>query len=233
MPSFRPLPPLALALLLLLLPHPARAAADPGWRWPVAPPAGVLRPFDPPALRWLPGHLGVDLAAEPGQEVYAAGSGRVHFAGTVAGTPLVSVGHGDLRTTYLPVETGLARGDPVTAGDLLGTLAAEPVHCRSRPCLHWGLLRGADHLDPLSLLGLGEFRLLPLARSPTPPPHGARTHPGLGRPRTREGSVERPPEETREGCTRVADPTRQAAGRGRARRTHTCGAAQARGWARR
>ncbi|PDP84782.1 hypothetical protein CQJ94_23845 [Glycomyces fuscus] len=149
---------LFLALSLLSPHHPAET----GWRWPVGPPVEVLRPFDPPELRWLPGHLGVDLAAEPGQEVRAAGPGRVHFAGPVAGTPLVSVVHGDLRTTYLPVESDLVRGDPVAAGDLLGTLAAAPPHCRDRPCLHWGLLRGDDHLDPLSLLGLGEFRLLPL-----------------------------------------------------------------------
>ncbi|NYH53690.1 MULTISPECIES: murein hydrolase activator EnvC family protein [Nocardiopsis] len=158
--------PLLLARLLLVLPlllfplRPEPTAAD--WRWPVDPPAQVLRPFDPPEQRWLPGHLGVDLAAEPGQEVRAAGPGRVRFSGTVAGTPVVSVSHGGLRTTYLPVESGLARGDPVAAGDPLGTLAAAPFHCRDRPCLHWGLLRGADYLDPLGLFGLGEFRLLPL-----------------------------------------------------------------------
>lgn len=164
--------PLILALFLalpLLSPHHP-AGAD--WRWPVDPPVEVLRPFDPPEQRWLPGHLGVDLAAEPGQEVRAAGSGRVHFAGPVAGTPLVSVVHGGLRTTYLPVESDLARGDPVAAGDPLGTLAAEPPHCPGRPCLHWGLLRGADHIDPLSLLGLGEFRLLPLPAAASPHGHG-------------------------------------------------------------
>ncbi|MFC9090848.1 M23 family metallopeptidase [Nocardiopsis dassonvillei] len=164
---------LSLVFSLLSPHHPAEA----DWRWPVDPPVEVLRPFDPPEQRWLPGHLGVDLAAEPGQEVRAAGAGRVHFAGRVAGTPLVSVAHGDLRTTYLPVESDLVRGDPVAAGDVLGTLAAAPPHRPDRPCLHWGLLRGDDHLDPLSLLGLGEFRLLPV-----PPP--ASPH-GRGRPRPR------------------------------------------------
>jgi len=166
------LPPL-FALLLVLPSSPAHASGDTDWRLPVSPPTGVLRPFDPPEQRWLPGHLGVDLAAEPGQEVYAAGPGRVRFVGTVAGTPLVSVAHGDLRTTYLPVESGLARGDPVSVGDVLGTLAADPLHCRDRPCLHWGLLRGGDYLDPLGLLGLGEVRLLPLGPSrplASPPP---------------------------------------------------------------
>ncbi|OLT26819.1 hypothetical protein BJF83_03380 [Nocardiopsis sp. CNR-923] len=153
-----PLIRLLLAFSLLLFPvSPDRTA----WRWPLEPPVAVLRGFDPPERRWLPGHLGVDLAAEPGEEVHAVGPGRVHFAGPVAGTPLVSVVHGDLRTTYLPVEPSLARGDPVDAGEVIGTVADGPTHCADRPCLHWGLLRGPTHLDPLALLGHGEVRLLP------------------------------------------------------------------------
>ena len=47
---------------------PARhAAADTGpWTWPLSGTPVVLRAFDPPAQRWLAGHRGVDLAAEPG-----------------------------------------------------------------------------------------------------------------------------------------------------------------------
>lgn len=207
---------LSLVFSLLSPHHPAEA----DWRWPVDPPVRVLRPFDPPEQRWLAGHLGVDLAAEPGQEIRAAGAGRVHFAGQVAGTPLVSVTHGDLRTTYLPVESDLVRGDPVAAGDVLGTLAAAPPHRPDRPCLHWGLLRGDDHLDPLSLLGLGEFRLLPV-----PPP--ASPH-GRGRPRPRR----RPPtaERTAPG-PRTAPENRPPCGRCRVRALPptTAGGARARG----
>ncbi|NYJ34081.1 hypothetical protein HNR10_001962 [Nocardiopsis aegyptia] len=153
-----------LLVSLLLFPfHLTRTAvADSAWRWPVDPPVRVLRGFDPPEERWLPGHLGVDLAAEPGARVRAAGSGHVYFSGRVGGTPLVSVVHDGLRTTYLPVESPLSRGDPVAAGDPLGVLAASPVHCRRRSCLHWGLLRDGTHLDPLGLLGRGRVRLLPL-----------------------------------------------------------------------
>lgn len=149
-----------LLVLSLLLPAPGPPApADAPWRWPLEGTPLVLRAFDPPEQRWERGHLGVDLAAEPGQRVYAAGGGRVHFAGPVAGTGVVSVVHGDLRTTYLPVDPAVAPGDRVEAGDLVGTLASAPPHC-PRPCLHWGLLRGRDHLDPLSLLGRGQVRLL-------------------------------------------------------------------------
>jgi hypothetical protein len=227
---------LSLVFSLLSPHHPAEA----DWRWPVDPPVRVLRPFDPPEQRWLPGHLGVDLAAEPGQEVRAAGAGRVHFAGRVAGTPLVSVTHGDLRTTYLPVESDLVRGDPVAAGEVLGTLAAAPPHRPDRPCLHWGLLRGDDHLDPLSLLGLGEFRLLPV-----PPP--ASPH-GRGRPRPRRRRSGRlpdpgPPRRTTP-CGRGAGAPScppPSAGRGRVvrrpgaprRARDSAESGQARGWARR
>ncbi|MGW9635769.1 M23 family metallopeptidase [Nocardiopsis alba] len=187
-PRFWALP---LFLSLLLFPFfPTRTAlASPvdetGRRWPLEEPVSVLRGFDPPEQRWLPGHLGVDLAAEPGQEVYAAAPGRVHFAGPVAGVGVVSVAHGDVRTTYLPVDASVARGDPV-GPDPIGTLSEEPFHCRDRPCLHWGLLRGDTYLDPLSLLGRGEIRLLPLdppGRGPGVPSREGTT---LGRGRRTE-----------------------------------------------
>ena len=160
---------LSLSLLLFpLFPHRITLSApSPGtsWRWPVDPPVQVLRSFDPPEQRWLAGHLGVDLAAEAEQPVYAAGPGRVRFAGRVAGVGVVSVAHGELHTTYLPVEASVARGDPVT-DDPIGTLATEPRHCSDRPCLHWGLIRGSTYLDPMSLLGHGEIRLFPFRGSP-------------------------------------------------------------------
>ncbi|MET9796892.1 M23 family metallopeptidase [Nocardiopsis alba] len=183
--------PLFLSLLLFPFFHTRTALAAPvdetGRRWPLAEPVSVLRGFDPPEQRWLPGHLGVDLAAEPGREVYAAAPGRVHFAGPVAGVGVVSVAHGDVRTTYLPVDASVARGDPV-GPDPIGTLSEEPFHCRDRPCLHWGLLRGDTYLNPLSLLGRGEIRLLPL----DPPGPGPATPSG-------EGTALRPARRSRAG----------------------------------
>lgn len=153
-----------LTLSILLFPFfPIRiAAAESPWQWPLDPRPDVLRSFDPPEQRWLAGHLGADLAADVGQPVLASADGVVHFVGTVAGVPVVSVSHGELRTTYLPVRASVARGDPVRAGDELGPLAAEPTHCIARPCLHFGLLRGSTYLDPLGPLGHGPVRLLPL-----------------------------------------------------------------------
>ncbi|GAA0801041.1 murein hydrolase activator EnvC family protein [Spirilliplanes yamanashiensis] len=138
-----------------------------GFRWPLDGTPPVLRRFDPPPQPWLPGHRGVDLGAAPGVPVRASGAGTVVFAGRVAGRGVVSVGHaGGLRTTYEPVEAvgTLSAGDPVVAGEQIGALAAGHPGCPAAACLHWGLRRGEQYLDPLLLLGLGRVRLLPLHR---------------------------------------------------------------------
>lgn len=133
------------------------------FRWPLAGQPTVTRPFEPPPQPWLAGHRGVDLAGTAGEPVLAAGAGVVAFAGSVAGTPVVSVLHPDgLRTTYEPVVASVHAGQRVAAGDPLGTLAAGHPGCPIAACLHWGLKSGAVYLDPLSLLELAEVRLLPL-----------------------------------------------------------------------
>jgi murein DD-endopeptidase MepM/ murein hydrolase activator NlpD len=130
--------------------------------WPLAPPS-VARGFDPPAHPWLAGHRGVDLAGAVGSPVFAAGPGTVVFAGRVAGRGVVSVAHaGGLRSTYEPVIALVAAGDPVAAGEALGTLEAGHPGCPVAACLHWGARRGAAYVDPLALLGLRRVRLLPL-----------------------------------------------------------------------
>ncbi|MEU5914134.1 M23 family metallopeptidase [Micromonospora sp. NPDC047527] len=142
------------------------ASADPGsgrFRWPVDGPPHPVRPFDPPPRPWLAGHRGVDLAALPGAVIRSAGAGTVLFAGVVAGRPVVTVGHaGGLRTTHEPVQPAVRPGQPVTAGTPLGELLPGHPGCPADACLHWGLRRGDEYLDPLALLGLGPVRLLPV-----------------------------------------------------------------------
>ncbi|MET8907316.1 M23 family metallopeptidase [Micromonospora sp. NPDC004551] len=153
---------------------PASGASAARFRWPLPGTPRVVRRFDPPPQPWLPGHRGVDLAATPGVEVRSAGAGVVLFAGTVAGRPVVTVGHTDgLRTTYEPVRPGPAAGARVAAGTPIGRLLAGHPGCLAAACLHWGLRRGDDYLDPLALLGLGPIRLLPLE----PPPAGPAAQP--------------------------------------------------------
>ncbi|MQY03008.1 murein hydrolase activator EnvC family protein [Actinomadura macrotermitis] len=155
--------PFTLLLVCMLAGSPGPAQ----WRWPVGPPApAVVRGFVPPALPWGPGHRGVDLAARPGGPVYAAGAGRVSYAGRLAGRGVVAITHGTLRTTYLPVRASVRAGRVVATGARIGVVEAAPMHCQV-PCLHWGLRNDTAYLDPLSLVR-PRVRLLPLWPAPDP-----------------------------------------------------------------
>lgn len=155
-------------LLALLLTTSALTGAAPGPTtpstgvWPLRPRPAVVAPFDPPLTTYGPGHRGVDLAGTPGQEVRVAVDGRVTFAGSLAGRGVVVVSHGSTRTTYEPVHASVRVGTEVVAGDVLGTLESFASHCAPAACLHWGLIEGKTYLDPLTLVGGGPVRLLPL-----------------------------------------------------------------------
>lgn len=136
-----------------VLPAPGVATAgarDAFWSPPVRGP--VVERFDPPSARWGAGHRGVDYAVDPGTTVRAAGAGTVAFAGTVAGARHVVVVHpGGLRTSYSFLATiGVRRGEPVEAGDVVGTSGgAGGGH--DPGVLHFGLRVGSDYVDPLLL----------------------------------------------------------------------------------
>ncbi|MBF6215487.1 M23 family metallopeptidase [Nocardia puris] len=157
------------AMVMLAEPVSAVAAPSGEFGWPLRPRPAVERRFDPPDQPWLPGHRGVDLAGAPGQSVYAAGSGIVVFAGTVAGKEVVSIDHpGGLRTTYEPVRAEVPVGRRVARGTPIGTLEEGHPGCAASACLHWGLRREAgrrgrpEYLDPLGLLRLAPLRLYPV-----------------------------------------------------------------------
>lgn len=134
--------------------------------WPLPGAPTVLHAFQAPAHRFGPGHRGVDLAGTNGTPVLAAGAGTVAFAGQVAGRGVVSIDHpGGLRTTYEPISPGVTAGDLVARGQQIGTLVPGHPGCASEVCLHWGVRRGTDYLDPLRLLGLSRVRLLPWENS--------------------------------------------------------------------
>jgi murein DD-endopeptidase MepM/ murein hydrolase activator NlpD len=128
------------------------AAAGPAHR-PV--PGVVVRPFEAPASRYGPGHRGVDLAASPGDPVRAALPGTVHFSGLVAEAGWVTIDHGGLHTTYGDLAPrDVVAGQSVRAGQVIGRLAEGATH------LDWGARVGEDYIDPLSLLGRWEVRLV-------------------------------------------------------------------------
>jgi murein DD-endopeptidase MepM/ murein hydrolase activator NlpD len=95
--------------------------------------------------------------------VLAAAAGTVAFAGSVAGRGVVSLDHGDWRTTYEPVAPGVTAGQRVGLGQPIGRVSGGG-HCAGR-CLHWGLRYGSDYFDPLVMLGrsTGPLRLLAAA----------------------------------------------------------------------
>ncbi len=156
-----------------LAPH--REPGRGSWQHPLSPGSPVVRSFDPPDRRWLPGHRGVDFATRPGDRARSPGPGTVRFTGVVAGRPVVTVEHaGGLTSTLEPVSAEVRPGTRVKAGQVIGTVR-DGSHC-SDPCLHWGVYRGAgrtkEYLSPLPLLGrddrpsvlLPVAALLPIAR---------------------------------------------------------------------
>ncbi|WP_084127202.1 M23 family metallopeptidase [Demequina sp. NBRC 110054] len=153
-------------------PSSASSESDPAplLRPPLVP-TDVVRGADIPAERWLPGHRGVDLATAVGADVLSPASGEVTFAGAVAGRGVVviAVGTSGLRTTLEPVDATVVVGEAVTAGAQVGSVQEVALvpgvgHCAPEACLHWGLKRGDDYLDPLDWTeGWGPIRLKAVA----------------------------------------------------------------------
>ncbi|WP_309107000.1 peptidoglycan DD-metalloendopeptidase family protein [Arthrobacter sp.] len=160
-------------LLLLIAPPASQGAAPPAieeprgsWSWPLSPQPAVLREFDPPDKPWLSGHRGVDLKAEDPAQVISPESGTVTFVGVVVDRPVITIDHGGIKSSFEPVESTLVVGTAVSKGDVIGTVLAG--HCGDAPCLHWGVRRGEEYLNPLSFVrDLRPSVLLPLtARGP-------------------------------------------------------------------
>ncbi|MBW3077631.1 MULTISPECIES: M23 family metallopeptidase [Bifidobacterium] len=115
--------------------------------WPVADPR-TIGTFDAPAQPWLPGHRGVDLAAEPGTELLAPRDGTISYAGTVAGKSVVSIASRGMKLTFEPAETNLAVGAQVHVGTPFARVALGSDHCDGA-CVHWGVRRSSgEYLDP-------------------------------------------------------------------------------------
>ena len=144
----------------------APAASGSGWSWPLAGAPHIVEPFDRPEQDWLPGHRGVDLQAATGQPVFAPFAGQVSFAGTVVDRPVLVIEHaGGLKTSLEPVTASVAAGDWVQAGEAVGEIASG-AHCSAR-CLHWGVRRDGQYLDPALLVSdLRPSVLLPLDGPP-------------------------------------------------------------------
>ncbi|EHR60059.1 murein hydrolase activator EnvC family protein [Saccharomonospora cyanea] len=146
-------------------------ADPPRFSWPLEGRPSVVRTFDRPPGPYGPGHRGVDLAATTGQDVLASSEGIVVFAGRVAGRGVVSIDHdGGVRTTYEPVVWKVSAGERVYGGQAIGTVAAGHPGCPVEACLHWGVRRGSDYLDPLRIVvPNAALRLKPWVVTHVPP----------------------------------------------------------------
>ena len=114
------------------------------WMPPVEGP--VSDAFRSPDCRWCPGNRGIEYATSSGLAVVAVATGRVTFAGTVAGTGYLVVRHGDgRRVTYGNVVVGAHdAGDLVVRGARVATTAGR---------LHFGVRQGDRYVDPAPFIG--------------------------------------------------------------------------------
>ncbi|MFJ4227807.1 M23 family metallopeptidase [Paenarthrobacter nicotinovorans] len=163
MPFFKPATSLVIAFGLLA----GLGGTDPTppgrWSWPLSPKPAVLRTFDPPDKPWLSGHRGVDLGPAPdGGPVTAPSDGVVTFAGVVVDRPVLTIDQGDgLKSSFEPVISALKEGDHVVKGQTIGNV--QPGHCGSTTCLHWGVRRDGEYVNPLGFVAdLRPSVLLPL-----------------------------------------------------------------------
>ena len=101
-------------------------------------------------------------ATADGAPVTSPAAGTVSFMGMVVDRPVITIDHGDgLRSSFEPVHSTLAAGTPVVEGQVIGTVL--PGHCSTVPCVHWGVRRGEDYVDPLQfVMDLRPSVLLPL-----------------------------------------------------------------------
>ncbi|WP_203579640.1 murein hydrolase activator EnvC family protein [Microbacterium hibisci] len=122
-----------------------------GWTWPVRP-FRLEQVFVAPAHEYGPGHRGVDLRPLSETVVRAPAGGVVAFSGEVAGRGVLTLDHGSgLVTTLEPVDSDLATGTPVAAGEPVGSIA---LGGHTAPgALHFGVRLDGEYINPLVLLG--------------------------------------------------------------------------------
>ena len=130
--------------------------------------AAVSRSFVAPEGPYGAGHRGVDYAVPSGTRVRAAASGRIAFAGSVAGDLAITIDHGSgVATTYSQLSSLLvAEGQAVSEGAWIGLSGRS----HAEDGLHLGAKIDGGYVDPMSLMGpvdvSGAIHLAPLVWSP-------------------------------------------------------------------
>ncbi len=153
------------------------------WALPAPASAGELRPPVPGKMLIAFGvpcavgvHRGLDLAAAEGQPVSAPVAGTVSFAGRlpseggeVLGVTIVT--SGGLKVTCLPLTSlHVEKGRAVSAGSVLGELAAEGDASSRQAHVHLSVRQGETYLDPAELMAEEPPEPPPVQPQPAAPP---------------------------------------------------------------
>jgi Peptidase family M23 len=161
---------LAVIPFLVVFAVPTGKAATGNYSWPS--PGPIIRGFEKPTGPYGEGgHQGVDIAAQPGDEVRAAKEGRVVWVGELPRGRFVSISHaGGVRTTYLDLESvNVSMGEPVSRCQVIGTVCGTGDGSSARPHLHFDTYLNGTPVDPCLLLrgfDAGSFvRLCPVKRT--------------------------------------------------------------------
>lgn len=115
-----------------------------------------------PVLGFSRMHRGIDFAAPTGTPIYAAGDGRVGFAGRNSGYGnYVRIDHdGRYATAYAHLSRfapGLKRNDRVKQGQVIGYVGSTGVS--TGPHLHYEILVDGSQVNPLEVKTVGQTRL--------------------------------------------------------------------------
>lgn len=115
-----------------------------------------------PVLGFSRMHRGIDFAAPVGTPIYAAGDGRVGFAGRNSGYGnYVRIDHdGRYATAYAHLSrfaAGLKRNDRVKQGQVIGYVGSTGVS--TGPHLHYEILVDGSQVNPLEVKTVGQTRL--------------------------------------------------------------------------
>ncbi len=102
-------------------------------------------------------HAAVDIAADKGAEVVAAGAGTVTaIADDVGLGKTVTIDHGDgITAKYCGFESCFVNeGDAVSAGNPIGEVGTIPAECADAPHIHIEVLKDGETVSPLTAFGL-------------------------------------------------------------------------------
>jgi murein DD-endopeptidase MepM/ murein hydrolase activator NlpD len=108
-----------------------------------------------PVLKRFRAHLGTDFAAPKGRTIYAAGDGRIEFAGIKGGYgKTIIINHGNGYKTLYAHQNGFAKGIrqgmSIKKGEHIGYVGNTGLS--SGPHLHLGLYKNGTAIDAMSVI---------------------------------------------------------------------------------